>query len=128
MEIKFDIRHAQDARSASKLLLALADVLDGATQSEPLDVDALLAKGSEEASAAEPPPIAESQASAVEPKPTVAPAAPEKKLDDVKAALQALIAGSGMPVALELLKTFGASRVSDLKKEQYAGFIAASEK
>lgn len=44
-------------------------------------------------------------------------------LDDVRTALQAFTAGRGVPAGIELLKEFGAARISELKAEQFAAFI-----
>lgn len=45
-------------------------------------------------------------------------------LDDVRAALQAFTADKGVPAGIELLKEFGAARISELKSEHYGAFIA----
>lgn len=53
------------------------------------------------------------------------PAEPAKPLtvDDVRAALQGFTAAHGVPAGLALLKTFGASRISELKAEDYPAFV-----
>ena len=44
-------------------------------------------------------------------------------LDDVRAALQGFTAANGVPAGIELLKEFGATRISELKAEQFAAFM-----
>ena len=45
-------------------------------------------------------------------------------LDEVRAALQQFAADKGVPAGIELLKKFGAGRISELKEDDYASFIA----
>lgn len=47
----------------------------------------------------------------------------EATLDDVRTALQAFTADKGVPAGIELLKEFGAARISELKSEHYGAFI-----
>ncbi|CAB5144375.1 hypothetical protein UFOVP147_8 [uncultured Caudovirales phage] len=49
--------------------------------------------------------------------------APTVTLDDVRTALQAFTAAKGVPAGIELLKEFGAARISELKAEQFSAFI-----
>lgn len=58
----------------------------------------------------------------VEPEAEPEPAKP-LTVDDVRAALQGFTAAKGVPAGLALLKTFGASRISELKAEDYAAFV-----
>jgi hypothetical protein len=44
-------------------------------------------------------------------------------LDDVRTALQAFTASKGVPAGIELLKEFGAARISELKADQFGAFI-----
>lgn len=46
-------------------------------------------------------------------------------LDDLRAALQKIVGAKGMPAAIDLLKSFGAQRISELASEKQADFIAA---
>lgn len=46
---------------------------------------------------------------------------------DIVAACQKVSETKGLPVARELLATYGAKRVSDVKEEDYAEFIKACE-
>jgi hypothetical protein len=48
-------------------------------------------------------------------------------LDDVRAALQKFTSVSGIPAGIELLKKFGANRISELKAEDYAAFVEGCE-
>lgn len=52
-------------------------------------------------------------------------AAPAKELtvDDVRGALQAFTTAKGVPAGIELLKKYGAGRISELKSKDYAAFI-----
>lgn len=52
------------------------------------------------------------------------PPAKAYTIDDVRAALQGFTAQHGMASGIDLLKNFGASRVSELKVGDYAAFIA----
>lgn len=56
-------------------------------------------------------------------------AAPTKpvSIDDVRAALQAYTGIEGVPAGIDLLKRFGAARISELKVEDYAAFIEACQ-
>lgn len=45
-------------------------------------------------------------------------------LDEVRAALQTFTASKGVPAGIELLKEFGAGRVSELDAGKYANFVA----
>lgn len=45
-------------------------------------------------------------------------------LDDVRAALQTFTAANGVPAGIELLKKYGAARVSELAEANYAAFLA----
>lgn len=44
-------------------------------------------------------------------------------IDDVRAALQAYTAKHGVPAGIDLLKGFGAARISELKEADYAAFV-----
>jgi len=44
-------------------------------------------------------------------------------IDDVRAALQAYTAKHGVPAGIDLLKGFGAARISELKDADYAAFV-----
>lgn len=59
--------------------------------------------------------------------PTVEQTATATTLDDVRAALQGFTAAKGVPAGIELLKEFGAARISELKAEQFAAFIGKCE-
>jgi hypothetical protein len=48
-------------------------------------------------------------------------------VDDVRKALQAYSGREGFPAATELVKSFGATRITELKAEDYAAFIAKTE-
>lgn len=48
-------------------------------------------------------------------------------VDDVRKALQAYSGREGFPAAAELVKSFGASRITELKADDYAAFIAKTE-
>jgi hypothetical protein len=48
-------------------------------------------------------------------------------VDDVRKALQAYSGREGFPAATELVKSFGATRITELKPEDYAAFIAKTE-
>lgn len=68
----------------------------------------------------------------VEPAPAtvaVEETAPTKpvSIDDVRAALQIFTGIEGVPAGIELLKKFGAARISELKVEDYAAFIEACQ-
>ena len=66
------------------------------------------------------------QAAAVEPQVEAQPEAPKTiTLDDVRGALQAFTAQKGVPAGIELLKKFGAGRISELAQENYAAFVQA---
>lgn len=55
---------------------------------------------------------------------TAAVAAPTTlTIDDVRTALQGFTAKNGVPVGITLLKEFGAQRISELKRDQFAAFI-----
>lgn len=45
-------------------------------------------------------------------------------LDEVRAALQAFTAKSGVPAGIELLKKYNAARISELEEQHYGAFIA----
>lgn len=45
-------------------------------------------------------------------------------LDEVRAALQQYTASKGVPAGIELLKKFGAGRISELDADNYASFVA----
>lgn len=45
-------------------------------------------------------------------------------IDDVRAALQRYTAANSMPLGIALLKNYGAGRISELREDQYALFIA----
>ena len=51
-----------------------------------------------------------------------APAKP-LSLDEVRAALQQFTAKNGVPAGIDLLKTYGAGRISELNADQYADFV-----
>lgn len=55
-----------------------------------------------------------------------AAASPSKvySLDEVRAALQQFTAAKGVPAGIELLKKFGAGRISELADTDYASFVA----
>jgi hypothetical protein len=48
-------------------------------------------------------------------------------LDDVRARLQAFSRKNGVPASVELLKKFGASRISDLDSKHYGAFAQECE-
>ena len=52
-----------------------------------------------------------------------APSAAAPTIDEVRAALQSFTTAKGMPAAIELLKSYNAGRISELKPEQYADFV-----
>lgn len=54
---------------------------------------------------------------------TSAPAAPSLSLDDIRAALQKYTQKHSIEAGIELLKKFGAQRVSELPAEKYAEFV-----
>lgn len=45
-------------------------------------------------------------------------------IDEVRAALQQFTASKGVPAGIELLKKFGAGRISELAEGDYASFVA----
>ena len=45
-------------------------------------------------------------------------------IDEVRAALQQFTAAKGVPAGIELLKKFGAGRISELAEGDYASFVA----
>lgn len=45
-------------------------------------------------------------------------------LDEVRAALQTFTASKGVPAGIELLKKYGAGRISELEEANYAAFAA----
>lgn len=45
-------------------------------------------------------------------------------IDSVRAALQQFTAAKGVPAGIELLKKFGAGRISELEEGDYAAFVA----
>lgn len=49
----------------------------------------------------------------------------ELSIDDVRAALQQFTVAHGVPKGIELLKEYGASRISELGAEHYAAFVEA---
>jgi hypothetical protein len=53
--------------------------------------------------------------------------APSYTVDDVRKALQAYSGREGFPAATELVKSFGATRITELKAEDYAAFIAKTQ-
>ena len=53
---------------------------------------------------------------------------PDPTLDDVRAAVSALVATKGLPTAKRLLGEFDAGKVGDLPAEKYSDFLAACEK
>jgi hypothetical protein len=53
--------------------------------------------------------------------------APSYTVDDVRKALQAYSGRKGFPAATDLVKSFGATRITELKAEDYAAFIAKTE-
>jgi len=69
-----------------------------------------------EAPAAEPEPEPE-------PAPEPAPAGPALTVDDMRAALQSYSRKHGVPASVELLKKFGASRISDLDPSKFRDFL-----
>lgn len=48
-------------------------------------------------------------------------------IDDVRAALQAFTAKAGIDGGIQLLKNFGAQRISELKASDYAAFVGACQ-
>jgi len=48
-------------------------------------------------------------------------------LDEVRAALQSFTATKGVPAGIELLKDFGATRISELAAEKYNDFVVKCE-
>lgn len=81
-----------------------------------MEADAAPAPAPEVAEAPKPEPVAA-------PVETAPSASAEATLDDVRAALQAFTAAKGVPAGIELLKEFGAARISELKAENFAAFI-----
>lgn len=71
------------------------------------------------------PPVQEEAAAPSTPDADKVPAASSTSasLDDVRAALQKYTQGKGVPAGIELLKEFGAARISELKEESYGAFI-----
>ena len=61
-------------------------------------------------------PVAEPETKSVSDKPA--------SLDEVRAALQAFTAKSGVPAGIELLKKYNAARISELEEQHYGAFIA----
>jgi hypothetical protein len=53
--------------------------------------------------------------------------APALTVDDVRAALQKFTGAKGMPAGIDMLKEFGAARISELKAERFGEFIAKCE-
>lgn len=78
-------------------------------------VEELEAEVAEEAAAAEEPDV-----------PVVQEAADPATftIDEVRAALQQFTAAKGVPAGIELLKKFGAGRISELAEGDYASFVA----
>lgn len=61
----------------------------------------------------------------VEPAPAaVEQSAKEYTIDDVRGALQAFTAKAGIEGGIQLLRNFGAQRISELKASDYAAFVA----
>ena len=69
-------------------------------------------------------PVAEPAVVEEQPELPLAIEAKPATLDDVRSALQALTAEKGIPAGIELLKSFGAGRISELFADQYGEFIA----
>lgn len=65
------------------------------------------------------------EAPKVEEKPAAAPTTGSATKDQAVAALQALVAGKGMPKAREVLASFNAARVSELPESKFGEFVAA---
>lgn len=63
----------------------------------------------------------------VEPEKIAVEQSKEFTIDDVRSALQAFTTKAGIDGGIQLLKTFGAQRISELKADQYAAFIAGCQ-
>jgi len=81
-------------------------------------VAATATAGSEETQTSDP--VAAQQESDVGASTSTKPAS----LDEVRAALQAFTAKSGVPAGIELLKKYNAARISELEEQHYGAFIA----
>lgn len=55
---------------------------------------------------------------------TASPTDKPLTLDEVRAALQAYTASKGVPAGIELLKKYGAGRISELAEGDFAAFVA----
>lgn len=70
--------------------------------------------------------VVETPAPEAAPEPTAAepePTGPALTVDDMRAALHSFSRKQGVPASVELLKKFGASRISDLNPARYADFL-----
>lgn len=81
------------------------------------------AKPKEEAAAPVEKPVDAETAPTVSAATTEPAPAKEATIDDVRAALQGFTAKNGVPAGIDLLKEFGAARISELKEADYAAFV-----
>lgn len=128
MQITFDLTNPQHVAMLRQMLgspVAAEPVAAEPVAAEPVDEPAPKRRGrppkakpatTEELVATVGPDV-EPEASAPAPEPAAF------TIDDVRAALQGFTARQGLPAGIGLLKQFGASRISELKAEDYAAFV-----
>ena len=151
MQITFDTSNPSDLNVLYKLLAGLeqpipagvvAPVAESAAEPEPAPEVVAPKERKPRAKKEEVAPVSEavaptdetageaSAAAASDPEPEATPepqpvSDKSYSIDEVRAALQQFTAANGVPGGIELLKKFGAGRISELAEGDYASFVQA---